>query len=170
VGGTVLGVVAAVVVAKLGPGRALASVEPAAGRPWQLGARPDLPPLERLDGSKVDWSTYRGRVLLVEFWASWCPFCARQNAMLDRFLRDHRSRGLAMLGVSIDKTAEAARAYLLKHAYSFESGMVTPAWQAILRQRKGLPQLFVFGRDGRLLQIELGEMLEEEVAELARHL
>jgi hypothetical protein len=48
--------------------------------------------------------------------------------------------------------------------------MVTPAWQSIFRQRKGLPQLFVFGRDGRLLQIELGEMLEEEVAELARHL
>jgi len=165
---TLLGVVATVV-AKLGPGRVLAAAEPVAGKPWQLGERPELPPLERLDGSKVEWSAYRGRVLLVEFWASWCPFCARQNAMLERFVREHRGRGLAMVGVSIDKTADAARAYLAKHAYSFESGMVTPAWQAIFRQRRGLPQLFVLGRDGRLLQIELGEMLEEDVAELARH-
>ena len=151
-------------------GWSAAHAQHAAGRSWQLGERVQSPPLQRLDGSWVDWDTYRGRVLLVQFWASWCPFCARQNALLDPFVREHRHRGMAMMGISIDTTAEAARAYLSKHGYGFESGMVTPAWQAIFRQRKGLPQLFVFARDGRLVQIELGEMLEEEVAELARHL
>ena len=152
------------------PALALRAMQHPSARLWQIGERVELPPLERLDGSKVDWSTYRGRVLLVEFWASWCPFCARQNAMLDAFLREHRGRGLSMVGISIDKTSGAARAYLDKHGYSFETGMVTPAWQAVFQQRKGLPQLFVLGRDGRLMQIELGEMLEEDVAELSRHL
>jgi len=137
---------------------------------WKVGERVEFPPLVRLDGSAVDWNAYRGRVLLVEFWATWCPFCARQNAMLERFLQDHRHRGLAMMGISIDKTAEAPRVYLERHKYSFEAAMATPAWQAIFRQRRGLPQLFVLSREGRLVQIELGEMLDEDVAELSRHL
>lgn len=137
---------------------------------WEVGDWVELPPLERLDGTKVNWGAYQGRLLLVEFWASWCPFCARQNAMLERFLREHRERGLSMIGISIDKTSGAAKAYLERHGYSFEAAMVTPAWLAIYRQRKGLPQLFVLGRDGRLLRIERGEMFEEDVADLARHL
>ena len=137
---------------------------------WSLGEKADFPPLRRLDGSEVDWQVYRGKVLIVEFWASWCPFCARQNPLLDRFFRANQHRGLAVVTVSIDKSPDHARQYLARHGYQFECGMLTPAWDAIYKQRKDLPQLFVFDRAGILRQIELREMMEEDVEELARFL
>ncbi|NCW98402.1 MAG: TlpA family protein disulfide reductase [Betaproteobacteria bacterium] len=137
---------------------------------WKLGEPAALPPLVRMNGSKIEWPLYRGKVLIVMFWASWCPFCARQNPLLDQLYRGHRDRGLAVVTVSIDKSEEAARQYLLKHGYQFECGMATAVWQAIYRQRKGLPQLFVFDRAGVLRQIEVREMLDDEIEELTRYL
>jgi len=137
---------------------------------WTVGARVDFPPLTRLDGSDVNWQSYKGKVLIIEFWASWCPFCARQNPILDRFYRAHKSRGVAVVTLSTDKNPEVARQYIRRHGYEFECGMLTPAWDAIYRQRKGLPQLYVFDRDGKLRQIELREMMDEDIEELASFL
>lgn len=137
---------------------------------WKLGERARFLPLTRLDGTQIDWTSYRLKVLILVFWASWCPFCARQNPLLDRLYRSQRDRGLAMVTISIDKTPELARQYVAKHAYEFEVGFATAPWQAVFRQRKGLPQLFVFDRAGVLRQIEVREMLDDDVEELSRYL
>lgn len=137
---------------------------------WKIGDRPNLPALDLLDGSAVDWSQFKGRVLVLEFWASWCPFCARQNPLLDRFYREHKARGLEVITVSVDKTRQAAIDYMKKGGYAFKAGMATPAWNAIYSQRKGLPQLFVIDRSGKLAAIEVREMMEEDIREIARFL
>jgi peroxiredoxin len=144
--------------------------ESAVGTVWRLGELVEFPPLKRIDGSEISWTSYRGKVLIIVFWASWCPFCAQQNPLLDRFYRTHQSRGLAMVGISIDKTAELAQQYIAKHGYRFEVAHAPPTWQAIVRQRKGLPQLFLFDRAGVLRQIELREMLDDDVDALSRYL
>lgn len=137
---------------------------------WNLGEKADFPSLKRLDGSDVNWAAYRAKVLLIEFWATWCPFCARQNPLLDRLYRANRHRGLAAVTLSIDKNPETVLQYMVKHGYQFECGMLTPAWDSIYRHRKGLPQLYVFDRAGILRQIELREMLEEDIEDLVRYL
>jgi thiol-disulfide isomerase/thioredoxin len=121
---------------------------------WKLGEQASFLPLTRLDGTQIDWTSYRSKVLILVFWASWCPFCARQNPLLDRLYRRQRDRGLAMVTISLDKAPELARQY----------------WQAVFRQRKGLPQLFVFDRAGVLRQIEVREMLDDDIEELSRYL
>jgi len=144
--------------------------EPMAGPVWRLGDLVEFPPLKRIDRSEISWPSYRGKVLIIVFWASWCPFCAQQNPLLDQFYRTHQSRGLAMVSLSVDKTAELAQQYIAKHGYRFEVAHAPPRWQAIFRQRKGLPQLFLFDRAGVLRQIELREMLEDDVDALSRYL
>lgn len=137
---------------------------------WKVGDHVALPPLELLDGSRVDWSSLSGKVIVLEFWGSWCPFCARQNPVLDRFYRDHQARGLEVITISLDKTRDAALAYMKKGGYAFKAGMATAAWNDIYKQRKGLPQLMVLDRRGQLVMIEVREMMEEDIRDIARYL
>ena len=60
---------------------------------WKVGDRVSLPPLDLLDGQSVDWAKLSGKVIVLEFWGTWCPFCARQNPVLDQFYRDYQSKG-----------------------------------------------------------------------------
>lgn len=143
---------------------------PAAHAAWSLGETVTIPPLTLLDGSQLDPGALKGKVVVVQFWASWCPFCAKQNPLIEALHRTHRSRGLEVVTISIDKTRDAAADYMRAKGYTFRAGMVTPAWNAIYRLRKGLPQVYVIGRDGRVLQSEMGEMFEEDVKAIARHL
>lgn len=137
---------------------------------WKVGDIVKLPALTLLNGETVQWDSLKGKVIVLEFWGSWCPFCSRQNPILDRFYKSHQARGLEVITISLDKTAEAAQQYMKKGGYSFKAGMVTPEWNAIFRQRRGLPQLFVIDRRGRLAQVEVREMLEDEILEISRFL
>ena len=137
---------------------------------WNKGDAVILPPLTLLDGGALDVGALKGKVVVLQFWASWCPFCARQNPLVEALYRAQRARGLAVVAVSVDKSRQAAQDYMQKRAYSFAAGMITPDYQAIFGLRRGLPQVYVIGRDGRLMAIELGEMFEDDVRDLANYL
>lgn len=137
---------------------------------WRLGDTVRPPALTLLNGQSVNWDSLKGKVIVLEFWGSWCPFCSRQNPILDRFYKQHQARGLEVITVSLDKTIDAAQQYMKKGNYSFKAGMVTPEWDAIYKQRRGLPQLFVIDRKGKLVLIEVREMLEDDILEIARFL
>jgi thiol-disulfide isomerase/thioredoxin len=137
---------------------------------WEIGQQIQLPPLELLDGATVDWAALKGKVIVIEFWGSWCPFCARQNPLLDVFYKENRHRGLEVITISLDKTKQSAIDYMKKGGYAFKAGMTTPQWSAIYKQRKGLPQLFVIDRQGRLAMIEVREVMEDDIRDIARFL
>ena len=135
-----------------------------------LGSRIDLPPVRLLDGRQIEPAHWRGKVLVVELWASWCPFCARQNPEIDKLHRAHAASGLEVLALSIDRKSEDAARYLRERGYAFHAAMLDAKWEAALGRPKGLPIVWVIGRSGRLEQLEIGEMFPEDVAELARWL
>ena len=135
---------------------------------WNKGDAVALPPLTLLDGRLLDPLSLRGKVVVLEFWASWCPFCARQNPHIEALYRAHRSTGLEVLAISIDKTQKAAADYLKSHGYTFPAAMQNPAYERIYRLRRGLPQSYVIGRDSRLVLVEMGEMFEEDIRDIAK--
>ncbi|HEY0878289.1 MAG TPA: TlpA disulfide reductase family protein [Zeimonas sp.] len=133
-----------------------------------IGTPIAVPPVRLLDGREIDPAYWRGKVLVVELWASWCPFCARQNPEIDKLHRAYSASGLEVLALSIDRRAEDAARYLREHGYAFHAAMLDANWEAALGRPKGLPIVWVIGRSGRLEQLEVGEMFPEDVAELAR--
>lgn len=137
---------------------------------WDKGEVVKLPALTLLDGTTLDVGALRGKVVMLEFWASWCPFCAKQNPLVEAFYREHKGRGLEVVAVSIDTTHKAAADYVKKHGYTFKAGMSNPAYEAIYKLRRGLPQTYVIGRDGRVVQYEKGEMFEDDVKAIAQYL
>lgn len=137
--------------------------EPAAGSTVKL------PALTLLDGRRLPADYFHGKPLIIEYWASWCPFCARQNPYLQKLVPLARSKGLEILTVSIDRKESAARDYVSKHAYTFPVTMETPELRDIFGKRKVIPQIFVIKADGKLAEVIPGEMFEEDVLDLIKY-
>ena len=136
---------------------------PAAGTPIALA------PIERLDGSRFEPREAEGRVMLLYWWASWCPFCAETTPHVEALWRAQRGPGLLLLALSIDSQPQPARVYLVRRGYTLPAAWVTPAFQRTLPKPRGLPVTLVRGRDGRVLQAEAGQLFPEDVQALARH-
>ena len=135
-----------------------------------VGDAVSLPATTLIDGTVLKPEHWKGKVLIVERFATWCPFCKVQNPKLDKLLRANQSKGLEVLALSIDKNVAEVPKYMQQHGYSFNAAMMTPEWQRVLGDIKGLPVIWVIGRDGKVKQVEAGELLDEDVAELARWL
>ena len=136
----------------------------------RVGSLLPLPDLTLLDGSRFQAASADGQILVLYWWASWCPFCAQQSPEMERLWRTQQARGLRMLGLSIDRQAEDARSYLGRKGYTFPAGLFTPAVARLLPKPRGLPVTVVRGRDGRVLAAEAGQLFPEDVEQFARFL
>jgi thiol-disulfide isomerase/thioredoxin len=136
----------------------------------RIGTVIPLPEVPMLDGSTFRPAQARGQVLVIYWWASWCPFCAVQSPLMDKLWREASPRGLKMLALSIDKKPEDAIAYRTKRGLTFPSGFVTPEVARVLPKPKGLPVTYVRGRDDKLLMVETGQMFPEDVEAIAAFL
>jgi thiol-disulfide isomerase/thioredoxin len=144
--------------------------EERAGPPPPIGTRIDLPDLPLLDGSVLRPADAAGQVVVLYWWASWCPFCAVQTPLMDRLWQAQRTRGLRLVGLSIDKKPEDASAYLARRGYAFPSAWVSPTIRQALPKAKGLPITVVLGRDRRVVMSEAGQLFPEDIEAIARFL
>lgn len=136
-----------------------------------IGAPLALVDVPLFDGGTFRASEAQGRVVLIYWWASWCPFCALQTPSIQKLWDTQRSRGLKMLGLSIDKRIEEARRYMSQKGYAFPSGLNSREIEKVLpKPGKALPVTCVRGRDGRILLAEMGQMFPEDVEQIARFL
>lgn len=133
-----------------------------------LGTVLELPAVRLLDGSELPASHWKGKVVVIELWATWCPFCAKQNPYLDALHRAHLGHGLEVIALSIDRDPETARRYVVERDYAFHVAMFDDEWQAAIGRPRGLPIIWVVDRDGRLARLEIGEQFPEDIAEFAQ--
>lgn len=151
----------------------LAGTPPAFAEGGPLPALGSLLPLvdvPLLEGGRFRAAEAEQRVLVLYYWASWCPFCAEQSPLMETLWQTHRDQGLTVLGLSIDPTAEAARQHRARKRHSFPSGLLTPAIARVLPKPRGLPVTVVRGRQGRVVAAESGQLFPEDVAQLSRFL
>ena len=138
---------------------------PAVGAPLAL---PDVP---LFGGGMFHASEAQGHVVLIYWWASWCPFYAEQTPYIQKLWDTQRSRGMKMLGLSVDRRLEDARRYMALRGYTFPTGFNTPQIERVLpRPGKGLPVTCVRGKDGRVVMAEMGQLFPEDVEQIARFL
>ena len=140
-----------------------------------LGSTLLLPAVTLLDGHVWVPGKVAGKVLVVYWWASWCPFCALQSPHMEALWRAQKARGLELLALSIDKEPAAAANYMKARGYSFPTGMLTQEVSKVLPKPDGLPVVVVLkvnknGRDGKVVFAEAGEMFPEDVEGLKKFL
>jgi thiol-disulfide isomerase/thioredoxin len=146
------------------------AAEPAGAPLPALGSALVVPSLTLLDGSPWGPAQAEGKVLVVYWWASWCPFCAVQSPHMEALWQAGRSEGLVVLGLSIDRLASTASAHLKAKGYSFPAAMATPEVAKVWPKPRGLPVVVVRGRNGRVVFAEAREMVPEDIENLKKYL
>ena len=134
-----------------------ASLHAEALRPWTGGAAPGLE-LADLDGTAHRLADYRGKTVLVNFWATWCAPCRAEMPSIERLRRSMEGRPFAVLAVNVAESARVARDFAEKLPVNFtvlldRDGRVTRAWGA-----RVLPASYIVGPDGAIRYSYLGDL------------
>ncbi|MEI8399371.1 MAG: TlpA disulfide reductase family protein [Alcaligenaceae bacterium] len=132
----------------------------------ELGQTLELGSVKKLDGTLFTLAKDNDKHTLIQIWASWCPFCKRQNAYLQNFVQRVPASALNILTISIDKTPEIAQKYMTDNQYSFAAAMMTPTLQSALGRMRGIPILLVLDAQNKVIRKEIGEIFEEDFADL----
>ncbi len=112
--------------------------------------------LPSLAGGATDLGSLRGRVVLVNFWATWCPPCVEEMPSLERLHRTLGPEGLVVVGISEDADEKAARDFAERLGLTFPILRDPEAQTAAAYRATGYPETFVIGRDGTLLRTFVG--------------
>ena len=140
------------------------------GRAQAIGVGDELKieTLTTVDGQQLGANELRGKYLVVQIWATWCPYCHRQNANLKELVRRTQGGNLVVIGLSVDKNVETVKSYLKKNEINFSVAMMTPELDHKIGKRRGIPEVYVIDPSGRIIQKDFGQMVEIDVLELAR--
>ena len=126
--------------------------------------------LTSLSGGKVSLQDYRGKVVLLDFWATWCGPCRIEIPGFVELQRKYGSQGLAIIGVSMDDGPEPVRQFYTTFHMNYPVAMGTDSLGELYGGIMGLPTSFLIGRDGRIYAKHVGltdaSVFESEIKEL----
>ena len=122
--------------------------------------------LKDLNGRIVRLSDYKGKVVVINFWATWCPPCRAEMPDLVRYQRQYRKQGLQIIGITYEpesKTLVRRFARSLKVNYPIVLG--SPQIKTRFSSEENLPLTVVIDRDGKISDVIVGILLREEFDE-----
>jgi peroxiredoxin len=126
---------------------------------WPLASGESAPACSArlLDGDRsVRLADYHGKVVYLDFWASWCAPCRESFPFMNELQRELASKGLQILAVSVDKTADEARRFLARHPAQFATALDAPGACPAAYRLQGMPSSYVIGRDGIVRAVHVG--------------
>jgi thiol-disulfide isomerase/thioredoxin len=121
------------------------------------------------DGTAIDLANYRGKVVLLQFWATWCPPCRAEMPMVQRVYTTLHPEGFEILGISLDTDRDALNRYLREHDIAWKQYFDGKMWENAVAARFGItavPQLFLIDKQGRLRDLDPDLDLENRVRSL----
>jgi len=101
-----------------------------------------------LDGATFDLASLRGRVVLVNYWATWCGPCKREMPTLDAFYRRYHARGLDMIGISVDRPRDLEKVRKKASTLAYPAAMLKAVRVDGFGPPEGVPVTWVIDADG----------------------
>ncbi len=130
--------------------------------------------LSDLDDKAVAMAAWRGKPLIVNFWARWCGPCREEIPELSKIQAKYKTRGLAVIGIAIEDRPEPvrdfAKAYDIDYPVVLAKGKGIWLMQALGNSRAGLPYTVVIDRQGRIVSRKLGIMRKPDLEAAAETL
>jgi cytochrome c biogenesis protein CcmG/thiol:disulfide interchange protein DsbE len=120
-------------------------------------------------GGKLSLADYRGSVVYLDFWASWCGPCRESFPFMNELQRDLAGKGLRIIAISVDKTAAEARRFLDRYPAQFTVALDTAAACPTAYRLEGMPSSFVIDRTGTVRAVHAG-FRDKDRSEIRRQL
>ncbi|MFU8827418.1 MAG: TlpA disulfide reductase family protein [Brevefilum sp.] len=133
--------------------------------PVRLGEQPKPFTLMTFAGEEIHSADLRGKVVLVNFWASWCTTCDLETALLEEAWQIYQARdeeAVIFLGVAYMDTENASQAYLREHGVTYPNGPDLRGEISRTFQVNSVPETFILGPDGALRDLKIGPYLSLE--------
>lgn len=126
--------------------------------------------IDKLGGGTIELEAYRGKVVMLDFWATWCPPCIEELPVLVKLAKEYEGRGLAFIAASRDEPASSAKVQValfvdrrapdLRPYVGFALGDVGARYGV-----EALPTLYFIDRHGNVLTANRGALSEEQIRE-----
>ncbi len=122
------------------------------------------------DGKEIELKSFRGKYLLIDFWASWCRPCRMENPNVVKVYKQYKDKGLEILGVSLDNEKSKWVEAIEKDGISWAQVSDLKGWRSDVAKLYGvqsIPQTVLLDKDGKIIAKNLrGEELSKKMAEL----
>jgi len=112
--------------------------------------------LATADLENLDYASLQGKVVYLDFWASWCAPCLRSFPWMNAMQEKYEDQGLVVLAINLDKEKQDMEAFLSEHPPVFRIAHDPQAGLAKAYHVQGMPSSYVLGRDGKVFQAHAG--------------
>jgi thiol-disulfide isomerase/thioredoxin len=119
-----------------------------------------------LDGDRYTNESVKGKVVLVQFWTTWCPYCRRDQASVENIISDFKDNGLIVLAVDVGEPKKKVRKYLEESPRSCKIVLMEDTNLAALFAARSYPVYVVIDRDGNLAGRQKGAAGESALRRL----
>ena len=130
--------------------------------PVSSGMAPDFT-LTSFDGRTLKLSELRGQVVIINFWASWCPPCREEAAYLEQTWRKYEGKGVVFIGVDWVDTEKEALAYMDEFDLTYFNGPDIGTRIAQAYNIQGVPETFYVAKNGELRGVHIGPLKSPEL-------
>ncbi len=142
--------------ATTGAMRARAAAEKKVAGSSQRAAAPDFT-VTALDGKAIRLSALKGKVVILDFWATWCPPCKAEIPHFIELQNAYGPKGLEIIGLSVDQEGpEVVRAFVRENGVNYAMAMAGPELVQLYGGIRGIPTTFLLDKEGRVAKKLVG--------------
>ncbi len=134
-----------------------------ASRPEATGGPAPALHIKDISGRKLSSDDLQGKVVLINFWATWCPYCRTEIPELVRMQAKFGSEGLQVVGIAVQDTERKVKDYAQANGINYPVAMGDESYKAIYGGVNGLPTSFLIGRDGGIYRKIVGAPMDMTV-------
>jgi peroxiredoxin len=123
------------------------------------------------NGKDVKLSDSKGKVLLLNFWATWCPPCKKELPDLSQIAKDYSGKNFKMIGISVDENPQALQTFLTSNSLSYTilhetSGLLEKYMSVTGGTDNVIPQSFIIDKNGKIVEVIIGGKSKQEFISL----
>ena len=114
--------------------------------------------LTDLEGNSVTLSEYRGKVVVLNFWATWCPPCRAEMPDIESLYQEYKDKGLVVIGIDIGEPEATVRQFVQRGGYSWTFVLDSTGTVAANYNIRAIPTSFFIDREGVIQAVNIGAM------------
>ncbi len=123
-----------------------------------------------MDGKPVKFSTFKGKVLVVNFWATWCKYCIIEIPGFNKVYEKYKNQGVEILGISMDRSGVSKVKSFSEKKIKYPVFMGNREAVSTFGSVRGLPTTFFVNRKGEVVKFRVGMIREKELEETIKSL